>query len=86
MHYVLILACDLLPDGSDIGFVTQTRLQAGLEHCIIMDATPVVAASWSPRHPAQSQTMSRMMADWLERREVPTFWCSKHCALIPKET
>jgi hypothetical protein len=66
IHYVLILACDLLPDGSDIGPVTIARLHEGLDHWVLTGATPIVAASWSPRHPAQRQPMSNMMANWLE--------------------
>lgn len=64
--YALVLACDLLPDGSNIGPKTIMRLECALQHWELTGEHLVVAASFSPRHPYQAKRMSGMMADWLE--------------------
>ncbi|PIR95454.1 hypothetical protein COT93_02280 [Candidatus Falkowbacteria bacterium CG10_big_fil_rev_8_21_14_0_10_37_18] len=62
----LILACDLTPDGTNLGPKTIARLERGLQHAQETGEQLVVAASWSPRHPQQSVTMAEMMALWLQ--------------------
>ncbi len=68
MHvsYALVLACDLLLDGSDIGPKTILRLEQGLQHWKKTGEHLVVAASFSPHHPTQPTAMANMMADWLK--------------------
>ena len=67
ISYALVLACDLLPDGSDIGPQTVLRLQRALQHWQETKEHLVVAASFSPAHPNQPTAMANMMCDWLKQ-------------------
>ncbi|OGG88773.1 hypothetical protein A2592_03115 [Candidatus Kaiserbacteria bacterium RIFOXYD1_FULL_42_15] len=62
----LILACDLTPDGTNLGQKTIARLERGLRHAQETGERLIVAASWSPRHPQQPSAMAEMMASWLK--------------------
>ncbi len=63
--YVLVLACDLSSDGTQLGPHTIARLKRGLEYWKNTDEKLVLAASMSPRHPNQPHIMAVMMAQWL---------------------
>lgn len=65
MSYALVLACDLTPDGLELGPKTILRLRRGLAHALDTGDRLVVAASMSPRHPDQPKPMAEMMAEWL---------------------
>lgn len=65
ISYALVLACDLLPDGSDIGPKTILRLRRALLHWEETGDCLVIAASFSRNHPKQRTAMGNMMADWL---------------------
>lgn len=64
----LVLGCELIPDGSDIGPQTVARLVRALKHHKATGEQLVVATSWSPRHPLQNITMATLMSQWLEKK------------------
>jgi hypothetical protein len=70
ISYALVLACDLLPDASDVGPKTIIRLKRALTHWKETGEYLVVAASFSTAslHVNQSTAMANMMADWLKER------------------
>lgn len=75
-RYALVLACDLTPDGAALGPQTILRLERGLRHANETGDRLVVAATYSPRHPNQSEPMAELMATWLMERG-----CENVCVL-----
>lgn len=65
MGLALVLACDLVGDGNELGPKTIRRLLQGVEHHRATGDTLVVAASYSPDFPEQRKSMAVMMAEWL---------------------
>lgn len=70
MGYALVLACDLTPDGRQLGPRTILRLERAIEYVKKTGDFLVVAASRSPGHPMQPKPMASMMADWLREKGV----------------
>lgn len=64
-NIALVLACDLIGDGNQLGPKTILRLERAVEHHRATGDTLVVAASFSPDFPQQRRGMAVMMAEWL---------------------